>query len=141
MNLKKTFTPQLVSDKGFIGLISVLIFAGVVIAMITGVTIRSLEEGKMGLNQELSHNSLSLADACAEHVISQLGANLKYDGENSVVVEEGKSCEVVSTEKDGSQAIVKTKSDFEDHTSRVKVIITKSGSDLQVEDWQEVSEF
>lgn len=142
MNLKKIFTPQRPSDNGFISLMSVLILAGVVMATITGVTMYSLEGSKMSLNQKLSHTSLVLADACAEHVISRLGRNLKYDGESSIIVKEGKSCEVVSIEDiDNQTKLIKTKSDFKNYTSRIRVEVTKSGPNLQIEKWEEVEDF
>lgn len=127
--------------KGFIALTSILIIGVLILAISTGLSLRSISETKMSLGEQESHRALALANLCAEVAVMKLESVLNYSGNETVPIS-GETCDIINVEGLGnSNRIVKTQSTVFGFTKKVKVVVSQISPVMQITSWEEVGDF
>ena len=130
------------NQKGFIALISVLIIGAVVLVISIGLSLRSIGETNMALNEESSNRAASLSDACAENALLKLKTNLSYTGGETVTVQSGLTCQILTISGSGNiNRTIQTQSTVSGYTSKTQVIVTQVRPNTVISSWEKVSDF
>jgi len=128
-------------NNGFIALISVVIIEALILLISIGVSLRSITESNITLDEQASNRALSLSNACAEIALMKVESVLNYNGNETIMIE-GDSCEIMPLEGSGNtNRIIKTKSTIIDHTRKVKIEISQISPIMQITSWKEVADF
>ncbi len=127
--------------RGYIALISILIISAVLllIALSSG----QLGTGwtKMMIQKIQAAKSGYLAQSCAEEALMKIAENPAYAGSETVNLN-GKTCQILAIENLGGQGRrIKTVSNADNQTKRVKIEISQISPKITVSLWQEVSAF
>jgi len=130
------------TENGFIALVSIVIVGAIALVISVGLSLRSIGEMKMSLNEQLSNTALSLADACVEYGIAQLKNDLNYAGDETIIIDGSDSCFIFAVEGSGNDnRIIKTQAIFSGFTKKVEVVIAQVNPATQVTLWEEVADF
>ena len=95
-------------EQGFIALISILIIGAITLAVSIGVSLRSIGETKMSLDEQESHRALALSNLCAEQALIKLTSVLNYSGNESIIVNSDEKCYIWPVSGAGNTARVVT---------------------------------
>ncbi|PCI19708.1 hypothetical protein COB64_03280 [Candidatus Wolfebacteria bacterium] len=129
-------------QNGFIALISVLIIGSVVLVISIGLSLRSVGETDMSLNEELSNRAVALADACSEYALLQVKNKKKYSGNESILIDGDDSCSILEIEVQGKQNItINTQATVLGFTRKVKVEANQIKPTIELTSWKEVADF
>ena len=129
------------SQQGYIALISILIVGALVLAIGVGVSLRSIDETEMSLNEELSNRALALVNACAEYALFQLVNNLSYAGNETLTINDSDSCDILSIEGSGAtDRIIKAEALVMGYKKKIKIGIAQI-EPLEMIYWEEVDDF
>ena len=128
-------------NQGFIALISILIIGAVILSISIGVSLRSIDETKMSLDQQESHKALALANLCAEQALMKLTSVLNYTGSESIIID-GETCDIFLITGSGNlNRTVKTQSTVSGYTGKVKLEVSQVSPAMQISSWEEVAGF
>jgi len=129
------------NQNGFIALISVLIVGAVVLVVSIGISLRSVDESNMSLDEQESHRALALANLCAEQALMKLESSLNYNGNESIIVGD-ESCDILTIGGAGNLTrTVKTSSVVSGYTRRIKVEVSRISPIMQISSWESVGSF
>lgn len=128
-------------NKGFIALTSILIIGAMVLVISIGVALRSVDEAYMSLGEQEAGRAIALANLCAEQALMKLKNDSNYSGNESIIVE-GESCDILAVDGTGnSNRTVRSKSTVSGFTKKVKVEVLQINPEMQINSWEEVSDF
>lgn len=128
-------------NKGVIALTSILIVGALVLLIAVGVSLRSISEINMSLDQESSKKALFLANLCSEQALMKLKKSLNYSGNESIIIGQD-TCSILPVEGIGnSSRIIKTQSTFSKYTKKVKIVIQQVNPLMKILSWNEVGDF
>jgi hypothetical protein len=130
---KKYFKNQ----KGFIALMTFLIFSAISLAIGIGLSFRSISESKMSLQKNQSSSAYYLANLCAEHSLMQLKGNIGYNGNESITITEG-SCQILPIEGNWTLKIIASSSQ---QFKKMKIVVSQADPKIIINSWNEVAEF
>lgn len=129
-------------NKGFTALISVLIVGALILVISIGAAVRSLNQGQMSTQNELSELVRSLAQACADDAVMKLKTTLTYAGNETITVQGSRTCDILPTEGSGNtNRTIKTQSTVSGYTAKVKVVVAQLRPTAQITSWEEVADF
>lgn len=129
-------------NKGFTALISVLIVGALILVISIGAAVRSLNQGQMSTQNELSERVRSLAHACAEDALLKLKTTTSYAGNETITVQGSYTCLILPTEGSGSSnRTIKTQSTVSGYTAKVKMVVSQLRPTTQITSWEEVADF
>ncbi|MBI4993589.1 hypothetical protein HZC33_01340 [Candidatus Wolfebacteria bacterium] len=125
-------------QKGYIALTSAVIISALI--MIIALTLSSGSfSGRFDiLGVEFKKISRALAEACAETALLKLAQNSSYSGDENIQIGD-KQCSILAIESAGGQKIIKTKANFQNFITNLKIAV--SISNLAVVYWEEVANF
>jgi hypothetical protein len=128
-------------DNGFIALISVVIIEALILLISIGVSLRSITESNISLDEQWSNRALSLSNACAEIALMKIESVLNYNG-NEIIMIDGDSCEIMPLEGSGNtNRIIKTQSAIMNNARKVEVKIAQISPVMRITSWKEVADF
>ena len=128
-------------NNGFIALISILIIGAVILTVSIGVSLRSIGETTMSLDQQESRKALALANLCAETALMRLESVLNYGGSESIMID-GETCDILLVTGSGNLSrTVKTQSTVSGYTRKIKVEVSQVSPIMQISSWEEVPDF
>lgn len=125
------------NHKGFVALIIVLIIFAVALSVGLGVSFLSISEAGMSLEKIYSLKAYYLANLCAEEALMKLKENVNYSG-NETISAEGGSCQILPIE---GNWIIKVIGNFQNQIKKVKIVVSQVNPEMEIQSWQEVSEF
>lgn len=124
--------------KGYIALTSAIIISALVMAISLALSFSSVSNRFDILGAEFKKNSRALAEACAETALLKLAQNSAYNGNENIQVSSS-SCSILTVESSGSDKIIKTKANFQNYVTNLKIIATVP--DVAVISWEELANF
>jgi hypothetical protein len=128
-------------NQGFIALISILIIGALILAVSIGVSLRSIDETTMSMDQQESNRALALADLCAEQALMKLESVLNYAGSESITVD-GDTCDILLITGSGNlNRTIKTQSTVSGYTRKVKLEVLQISPTMQISSWETVPGF
>lgn len=129
-------------EQGFIALVSILIVGALVLVVSIGVSLRAIGETQMSLGQEFGNRARVLADACAEYALMQLKNNLQYSGNETILLDETDSCDILPVEGSGNEnRTVKTQATSTGFMRKIHIEIARVNPTTQITLWEEVADF
>ena len=127
-------------QKGIIALTTVLITGAVVLFIGLGMTLRSMIESDISLDQELSQKALVMATSCMEQALLLLANNSSYNGNETITIGT-QTCSIGTITGEGEERSVQSSSNVYGYTSRLIVTVSDVTPPLQISSWQEVDNF
>ena len=140
LNKFSKFSNGVKNERGYIALISILIIGGLILMISVGVSLRSIGEMNMSLEEEKAHRALALADLCAEVGLMKIASILNYVGNESIIVA-GESCDILPVEGGGNSKTLKIKSAIAGYTRKLKVSVSQISPAMIISSWEEVADF
>lgn len=138
---------MLKQEGGFIVLTYVIIIGAAVLLIAAGISLRSVEEARMSLGEDLSIYALDLANSCAEIAIVRLNNNLNYSGSETIIIDGTNTCRIRPTLGAAGSSldrIIEATSTILGYEKKVKVDIARIDRlipILNIRSWKEVSDF
>lgn len=133
---------MLANQSGFIALISILIIGAVILTISIGLSLRSIGETNMALNEELSNRAAALSNACAEDALLKLKTNLSYAGGETIAVQSGLDCQILAVLGSGNtNRAIQTQSTVSGYTAKSQVIVSQVRPVTIISSWEKVSDF
>lgn len=123
---------------GFILLISSVVIAAVLTAVIFSVSFGGFFTRFNLLDSESKEKSLVLAEACGQIAVLKRIQNSSYVGNETLIIGND-TCQVLALESSGSEIIIKTKADVSHAVSNVQINL--DSATLAVIRWREVGTF
>ena len=127
----------LISQKGLIALITVLIISVIILVVGLTLSLGSISEMKMGLQKSQSAESYYLANLCVEEALMKLKEDSTYSGNETLNIENG-NCHILPIEGNWMIKVLATASG---QTKKLKVVVSEIYLEMIIDSWQEVSEF
>jgi hypothetical protein len=138
-------------QKGFLVLTMVLIVSAVVLAITTGVFLRSVGETKKISELEQSMKALYLANGCADYAVSKIASSTEnggngwdvYLGDETLNIDDG-TCDIYSLDEDPELAgskWIKTESTVSGFIKRISVVVATNTPNLDIVEWEQVADF
>lgn len=125
------------NSRGFVALVTISIIFVVTLVVGLGLGLRSIQEAGMGLGKIQSSKAYFLANLCVEEALMKLKEDINYLGGKTIVIEGG-NCQILPVE---GNWIIRTFSNFQDQTKKIKVVISQVNPGMTIDSWQEVAEF
>jgi hypothetical protein len=136
MNLEtKTYRPE--ANKGLVALVAILIIFVVVLLAGLSSSLLNIGETKLGVKKNDSSQAYFLASLCAEEALIKLKEDINYSGGEVINIEEG-ACQILPIE---GNWIIKTSSNFQDQTKKIKVVVSQVNPQMVIDSWQTVADF
>jgi hypothetical protein len=127
--------------RGFIALTSVLVLGAVLLSIAISTASRSIGTANLGTSLYSKASAESLADLCAQHALIELQRTLGYSGDESIAVGD-ESCDILTISGTGNtDRTVKTMSTVSGHTHRLFISVQVVSPSLDIDSWNEVSNF
>jgi len=141
MSTKSKFRRGGARETGFIALISILIVGALILTISVGLSLRSIGESGMSLDEQESNRALALANVCAETAAMKLVSIFHYAG-NESIIEAGESCDILPISGSGNMnRTVKTQSTVSGYTRKIRVKVAQVSPLMVILSWEEVGEF
>jgi len=106
-----------------------------------GTSLFGISESDMGLLKSQSAEAFYLANLCAEDALMKLKDDLKYPGNETLIMGEG-SCDILDVKGGGNQnRVVKTTGTIYNQTRKIKIEIKQVNPKMEISSWQEVIDF
>jgi hypothetical protein len=129
------------SSRGFIALTSLVIISAIVLAISVGVSLRSTDGAKTGMEQEFSARALAAAHRCAEEALMRLKEDLQYGGGQSII-EMGESCDILPVAGSGNtNRTVETQSTISGRAKKIRVVAAQINPLLIIDTWDTIPDF
>ncbi len=129
------------TQKGYIALISILIVSGVTLLIAISTSLFGISESDMGLQKSQSSETFYLASLCAEDALMKLKNDLKYPGNETLIIGEG-SCTILKLKGGGNyDRVIKTTGTIYNQTRKIRIEITQVNPKMEINSWQEVTSF
>tara|TARA_Y100000310_G_C20557294_1_gene751222 strand:- start:334 stop:756 length:423 start_codon:yes stop_codon:yes gene_type:complete len=126
---------------GYAFLLSVLVVGAISLAITTSVLLLSTSAARTGLALKHSSESLSLAQACADHALLSLRSNSNYSGNEILTIGNG-TCEVLTVGGTGNEnRTLCTEGLRGDTARRIEILVTRLLPSVTITSWQEVTDF
>jgi len=127
--------------RGFIALMSVIIAGAVALAIGIGISLRSIDQENMSINQQESQRAQALTDFCAETALMKIESVLDYSGE-IISLNAEEMCEIISIEGVGnSNRTIKILATAGDYTKKIRIVISQISPKIIISSWEEVADF
>jgi len=128
---------NLFSQKGFIALITILIISAICVMVGLTLTLESITEMKMSLEEVWGSQAYYLANYCVEEALMKLKEDDSYRGDEIINIDEG-NCHILPIE---GNWIIKVIANVANHTKKLKVVVSEIYPEMVIDSWEEVSEF
>lgn len=130
------------SQHGMIAILAVLILGAVALGIGVGVSLRSIADTQISLEEELAFRATMLAHSCAEQALLELVYDPLYVGPETISID-GDTCTINTiTTPAPDQRLVQTWSTIAGYTRRVVVEVENiTVSPIDVGTWYEVDSF
>ena len=137
---KKACFAKVQRSKGFIVLTMVLLVSAVVLAVATGLLLRSISQANESGDSEKSLKAWAGVNACGEYAMGKLGVSNSYAGDETFQFgNETEICYIYPVEEDESGVrLVKASSTVSGFTKKVLIQVNANRS---VAFWKEVADF
>ncbi len=122
---------------GFIALLSLLILFLISLSIGIGLSLRSISRSKTIISIFHSSKAFYLANLCAEQALMNLKENVNYSGNETISIEEG-SCQILPIE---GKWTIKVIGNFKNNKKKIKIIVNKVNPEIEIQLWQEISDF
>lgn len=132
----KTFFARHV--RGFISLLSVIIFGAVGVAIVTTLILLGTGSSQMGLISQQSMQAAGLADACAELALQQVKYSLLASGTTTLSFSTG-SCSYGIANLGGQSRDVTAVGTVSSVTRGVAIILDQITPTIHIVSWQDVA--
>ncbi len=123
-------------NSGFAALISSIILSVVLLLVATNLSLTGFYGRSDILDSELKKRSSVLAEACIDTALLKLSDNPSYTGSESITVQGGDTCNILTLDPSADPIIINTTSVFRDATTKLEVKV--NASDLSVVSWKEI---
>lgn len=130
----------IVNKKGYITLISLLLFAAVGLATLLSLVLLGVDSSRAVLLLTQSIQARVLADTCAEVALEAIRDSSIYTGTNSVSLGGG-NCTYTITAISGEQKEIQSTGTVGTVVRKVEVAIDQISPTINVTSWQEVADF
>ena len=140
--MSKRLQPQPVSgdsQKGYVVLMAVILITTISLLIAVSLLTFGSVSSKSSTTLEQSAQSRGLADACMETALRQLRVNFNFSGTGNLTLTSG-TCQY-NVIRQGSNRIVQASGTVGTLTRKAVSNISRSGSRLVVNSWQEVGDF
>ncbi len=127
--------------RSYVALVTVMIIGAVGIAIVIAAVLGSLASSKNSLLSKQTKQASGLADACTEHALIKLKANVDYIGDEILDFTNG-SCEIQTIPNPGNvDREIHTTGTIDHIIRKVKININAINPDLLITSWEEVEDF
>jgi len=124
-------------DKGFVALVTILIISAVALLIGVSVSLISVGEAKMSLEENQASQAYYLVNLCAEMALMKLKENINYLGDEVINIGD-ESCYILPIE---GNWIVRASAIFSDRFKRIKIVISQVNPEIIIASWQEAPDF
>ena len=118
-------------------MISVIMVSALALMILMSAGFLSILDLKMELQKSQSAQSYYLANLCAEHSLMQLKENMSYNGNETIVLDEG-VCRILPIE--GSW-VIKISASSSQQVKKMKITASQITPKIIIDSWEEVAEF
>lgn len=137
---------RLNKNKGFLVLTMILLVSAVVIAIVTGIMLRSVGEAKASQDTESSLKAWGAVSACGEYALDQLSTTTAgktgwaYAGGQTLDLGT-ETCYIYPIETVGSAKLIKATSTVSSFTKKIKIQVATNTPNIWIDLWEEVADF
>lgn len=128
---------KLKTNKGLVALITVLIISAVALSIGVSISLLSIGQAKMSLQQTQSSQSAFLANLCAEEALMKLKEDSNYLG-NEIINSGNSSCQILPLE---GNWLIKVLADYSNQVRKVRIVVNQIDPEIIITSWQEVADF
>lgn len=126
-------------QSGFIALISAIIITVLLLTIVSTASLGGFFGRFNILDSEFKDRSRALAEGCVDTALLRLANDPNYVGGAPPIPVGSDSCDVMSVESLGSSKVIKTKGEFQNAHTNLKV--TVDATTLLVAGWEELPNF
>ena len=127
---------------GYIALVSVLVASALMLLVGIGSSYRGIDGLLSAGAHESALRARSLAEACVNEGIFRLRANLSYGGNETIIVEGGATCRIVSVSGTGNaDRTIEAEASDGAYVRKVRVDFKSVQPVIQVRSWEVVAAF
>jgi type II secretory pathway pseudopilin PulG len=120
---------------------SILIVSGTTLLIAISASLFGISESGMGLQKSQSSRAFYLASLCAEDALMKLKVDLKYLGNETLIVDNG-SCTILPVKGGGNyNRVVRTTGTIYNQTRKIEINIEQVDPKMIISSWQEVADF
>ncbi len=124
------------TEKGFIGLLSVVIMAALAIGIATTLTIISVSRSRSSLISLNSRQTRLLADACAENALQSIYANSSLTGTSNISILGG-NCSYTITSGIGDNRTLTITATYQTYIRKIAITVSQINPNINLTSWQE----
>lgn len=130
---------KLQATEGYITLISVLVVGAVGIAITLSMLLLGLGSSRTSFAIDQSNQAKSLANGCAEEAMQQIRDSSPFTGSGNLALGQ-ETCAYTITSQGGQNRTINAFGTVGTIVRKVKIIINKINSTIQVVSWQEIAD-
>ncbi len=147
---RKTSVKWVKRSGGFLVLTMVLIVCAVVLAVGSGIFLRSISEMNEGADAENSLKAWGTVNACGEYALLQLASTTEagdgwdYAGDESLAIplpDGTQTCYIYTVETSGTAKLIKASSTVSSFTKKILIEVATNTPSIKVNLWTEVADF
>ncbi len=135
MQVRACVNPSM--NRGYITLISVLVFGAVGTAIALSVILLGLGSSRTSFAWEQSNQAKALANACAEEALQQIRNLTSYTGSGNLSLGQG-VCDYIVTTQGGENRTITALGEVGTITRNVEVIINTIEPAIELTSWREI---
>lgn len=147
MESKKNLSDRLRNrQQGFLVLTSVLLVCATVLAVASGIFLRSIGQMNQTGDSESSFKAWSTVNACGEYALGRLASiangqpGWAYTGNESLTVETG-TCYIYGVETINTSKLIKASSTVSNFTKKILIEVATNTPAVVISSWAEVADF
>lgn len=130
---------EIIRERGYVALISVLIVGAIGVVVVTGVILSGLAWSRTSFVQEQSFQAKALADACVEEALQQIKDSIPFAGNGTITLGQGGCAYTVTSNGAQNRSVVSTGT-VGTVVRRVGVTLDKIAPSINITSWQEVAD-
>ena len=120
---------------------SLIIVSVLVVLIVSSANLLSISESGMGLQENQGWAAYYLANACAEDALMKLKNDLNYNGNETLIFDNG-NCTIELLEGvENENRIIKTLGTAYNQVRKIRIEINRVNPDTEIKTWQEVTIF
>jgi hypothetical protein len=136
------------NNQGFFTLTMVLLVSVAVLAVVTGMILRSITAINQSVDSEMSLKAWSTVNACGEHALLQMSTTSdgmpgwSYASTTGESLSVGSStCYIYPVETSGTDKLIRASSTVSGYTKKIVIDVATNTPSLLVNSWEEVADF
>lgn len=149
MCMKKYFMARLHCDnrnrdlrtqKGFVVLLSVLVFTVVGMALVSSLMLFGIGQLQSSFSVEQSGQARALANACAEEALQRINDSVSFSGTGNLSLSTG-TCNYTVISLSGSNREIEATGTVDSIIRKVFITLDQINPSIHITSWQEVADF